>query len=1262
MFTKYCVKKPYTVIVSVVMVLLLGVISFSSMTTDLLPEMELPIVVVYTTYPGASAEKVEKNVTNHMEESLATTTDLVNMMSVSSDNLSMIILEFSQDTNLDSISIDISGKIDMVSGYFDDMVQDPIIMKMNPNMMPIMMLAVDSNLPRDELTSFVSDVVEPEIKKVAGVASVTTQGLLEEKILISINQEKIDELNDLVLKSVDSSIYDSKKELSSAKSELVTTKNDLQNKTDDLVNQLANTTVQLDSANAQLNAIIASGTTLEANEAVLSGELAAYQKGVQELQTAIDAMNASKFMFGAVPPETLLSDFKLNNPLVEQINALMTQFGLSDSNNVGEMLSAIDATILQLQTSKDELDATLSIRQPEIQAELNNIATLKMANGAMISELNNQKDKLNGVMVELEKAKLTSVGQLNQASAQLEAGMVQIDQGLDQIESARDEAYKSANISSIFTPEMISNILMAENFSMPASKIKLDEYNTQLVKIGEEFSDIAELENLVLFSMDIKGLEEVKLSDVATISIVDNSGEIYAKLNGNDAVILSLQKQSNASTATVCKMVNKTLNELDDEYVDLNSVVLMDQGVYIDVIISSVLTNLLMGGILAIIILYIFLKDVKPTFIIGVSIPISLLFAIVLMYFSGVTLNIISLSGLALGVGMLVDNSIVVIENIYRLRKEGVAIFDATVEGVKSVSGAIFASTLTTICVFLPIVFTTGIARQLFVDMGLTIAYSLVASLIIAVTVVPMMASKLLVNVKESKHSFFDKITTKYVDSLSYLLNKKAAVIIFVLVLLVFSIISAATMPKTFIPEASSSQISLTMKMNKEQYLREELLSMSDSVIEKVLEINEIESIGVMEQTAMGSDVSSLSFFIIVKDNEVNNVDKVKADILENTKDLDCTISVDSSNTSMTMMTGSGIQIITKGNNIDSLYEDANKIKSNIEQVDGVGDIVIEDFDDNYETRIIVDKNKAMEYGLTVAGVYQEVSALLKNETNATKLNFDNKEYATIIVEEDKKDYTIDELQDITLKGTKDQKEVEIALTKIATIEKYPSAKSINHNNQQRTISIDVSVEDNYNLSNVSKDIKKALNTIDMQEGNSYELSGENENILETLFELVKMIGLALIFIYMIMVAQFQSLKSPFIIMFTIPLAFTGGIIALLLTNSDLSIIAMLGFLVLSGIVVNNGIVFIDSVNQFIEGGKSKKDAILMTGKNRLRPILMTAMTTILGLLTMAMGIGEGSEMMAPLAIVTIGGLIYTTFMTLYVVPILFDVFNKKIK
>ncbi len=664
MFTKYCVKKPYTVIVSVVMVLLLGVISFSSMTTDLLPEMELPIVVVYTTYPGASAEKVERNVTNYMEESLSTTTDLVNMMSVSSDNLSMIILEFSQDTNLDSISIDISGKIDMVSGYFDDMVQDPIIMKMNPNMMPIMMLAVDSNLPRDELTSFVSNVVEPEIKKVAGVASVTTQGLLEEKILISIDQEKIDELNDLVLKSVDSSIYDSKIELSSAKSELVTTKNELQKTTDDLVNQLANTTVQLDSANAQLNAIIASGTTLDTNEVILSGELAAYEKGVIELQTTIDAMNASKFMFSTVPPETLLSDFKLNNPLVEQINALMVQFGLSDSNNVGEMLGAIDATILQLQTSKNELEATLSIRKPEIQAELNNIATLKLANGAMISELNKQKDKLNAGMVELEKAKLTSVGQLNQASAQLEAGMVQIDQGLDQIESARDEAYKSANISSIFTPEMISNILMAENFSMPASKIKLDEYNTQLVKIGEEFSDIAELENLVLFSMDIKGLEQVKLSDVATISVVDNSGEIYAKLNGNDAVILSLQKQSNASTATVCKMVNKTLNELDDEYVDLNSVVLMDQGVYIDVIISSVLTNLLMGGFLAIIILYIFLKDVKPTFIIGVSIPISLLFAIVLMYFSGVTLNIISLSGLALGVGMLVDNSIVVIENI----------------------------------------------------------------------------------------------------------------------------------------------------------------------------------------------------------------------------------------------------------------------------------------------------------------------------------------------------------------------------------------------------------------------------------------------------------------------------------------------------------------------------------------------------------------------------------------------------------------------
>lgn len=332
---------------------------------------------------------------------------------------------------------------------------------------------------------------------------------------------------------------------------------------------------------------------------------------------------------------------------------------------------------------------------------------------------------------------------MNDGEIKLAQGEAQLNSSQQQLDSSKEQAKEAANIKNKLTVANVKALLTAQNFEMPAGYIS--EGNTQyLVRVGDKVTNQKDLANMELLDLGIKGIPPVKLCDVADVAIVDNSADTYCRVNGNNGVVLTVQKQNNYSTADVADKVAAKMKTLTKENKGFHYVNIMDQGVYIDMVTGSVIQNLLMGAILAVFILLLFLKDVRPTIVIACSIPLSVIFAVVLMYFTGITLNVISLSGLALGVGMLVDNSIVVIENIYRLRKEGVPVKEAAITGARGVAGAITSSTLTTISVFLPIVFTTGLTKQLFVDMGLTIGYSLVASLIVAVTFVPMMSAGVL--------------------------------------------------------------------------------------------------------------------------------------------------------------------------------------------------------------------------------------------------------------------------------------------------------------------------------------------------------------------------------------------------------------------------------------------------------------------------------------------------------------------------------------
>lgn len=1210
--SKFSVRKPFTVLVGVIIIIILGVMSFTKMTADLLPSMNFPYLVVTTTYIGASPEKVESTISVPLEQALATTSNVKTVSSTSSENYSMLMLEFESNTNMDSAIIELNSKLDLVkSAWTDEKISSPIITKINPDMLPIMITGVEYNsLQGAELTTFLNSEIIPKLEKINGVASITPTGLIEEKVQVKLNQEKIDTINDKILANIDSELLKTEKELKSAKSKLNSGKAELEE--------------QSTEQNQKIN------------------------EGLSQINAGIEEINKAK------------------EQLLEQERELKTLKTILDTALVMLEQGKTDEAIEAIKKVTPDFPTDNNIIKNEINTKLKEVTDglAKIEEGK--NEINTQLDTLSAKKVELENGKQTLNSELAKAKATLSSQEQKLNQGLSEFESAREQAYKNASLSGVLTSEMISNVLMADNFAMPAGYIDQTENNKIIVKVGNEFSTLDEIKSLTMFSFNIEGLENVTLEQLADIEMVNNSSEVYAKINGNDAVMLSFQKQSISSTGDVSDSIKSEIEKLQKEYEGLNFIYLMDQGIYIDMVIGSVLNNLLYGAILAILVLFIFLRDIKPTIAVALSIPVSLTFAIALMYFTGVSINIISLSGLALSVGMLVDNAIVVIENIYRLRNSGVPLKESAIKGSSTVAGAIFASTLTTICVFLPIVFIEGITRQLFQDMALTIAYSLLASLIVALTVIPAMTSKLFTKEQKREHKFFDKIVTFYDNLLNKALKYRKTVVFSSLALFLVSIALITRMGLSFIPDMEGTQASLTIDFSKE-VLQDEQTKISDEILVKLTEIEDVESVGALKSSAstqMLSNSNTVSIYLILNENRKLSNAELENQILDKTATYEnIEVSVSTSNMDMSALGGSGIQIRVESDNLDKIQNTSKELEELFADNEGILKIENGIEDITNETRIIVDKNKAMEYGLTVAQIYSLISQKLSKELDSTTLSMDNKDYPVIVTKTDDEILTSDTLEHFEIEGTKNNEKVIINMSEIVNIEDANTLNSIRRQNSTRYVTMTILPDANHNVALVSRDIEKELNeyiNTKLESDIQIELAGENESIVNALKDLFIMIGLAIVLIYLIMVAQFQSLKLPFIIMLTIPLAFTGGLLALFITGKELSVISMIGFLVLAGIVVNNGIVFTDYVNQLIASGKKKKEALIEAGRTRIRPILMTALTTILGMLTMALGVGMGADMIQPLGIVTIGGLIYSTILTLLVVPCMYDIMLKQ--
>ncbi|MFA7105963.1 MAG: efflux RND transporter permease subunit [Candidatus Izemoplasmatales bacterium] len=900
--------------------------------------------------------------------------------------------------------------------------------------------------------------------------------------------------------------------------------------------------------------------------------------------------------------------------------------------------------------------------------------------------------------------------------------------------------------------------------------VALDNGEIRMVYLGDEPETIEEIKNLPVLNDagNIITLEDLTIEN--GIKYINSAEESYSKINGRQGIQISFQKQSDVGITDATEKIYAKLDSVLENYPDAEYLVLLDQGEYINQSISTVLQNIIIGGLLAIAILFVFLRNIKPTIIVGLAIPISVIAAFMLMYFTDVSLNLVSMGGLALGIGMLVDNAVVVIENIYRMINEGKTKKEAAIEGAKEVAGAITASTLTTVAVFLPIVFVEGMISDVFISMALTIAYSLGASLIISLTLVPSMSAKFLDDQHIKKEGkIMAKMKSWYQTSVLFTIKHKIITLAVVFLLLFGTFALVYSKGFVLLPSSDEGTISISIETEGLTSFQGKA-ELADYLTEEIMTIEDVEtvsgSVGAnasgFQMMSMMSSGEDISLTINLKDNRKNSTlenEVIIRDIVENidySKLIDISANdiidyeVSAQNSTMSLAGTSGVNIKVSGYDLLTLEKIGNdlvEILENIEHVEDISNGIDQGAD---QVKITVDNNVAMEYGLTNQDVLNNLNYLYKNLESITSSE-------TLSVEIEGVDYDIEipndtigdinfsvfgdyltflsgvmlfdqstqtmidkyiEENDVSIESgnsvylynavlptyqvgdpivfivnpflriNNDQEIIfdpmnmalptlsSLALAplynlentedSVTIVEKVTGFATINTDGNQRYINVTAAIEKDYNVTLVSSEVTQAVEEYmdndfkDYGLGYDINLQGENEEILDAMGDLALAALVAILLVYMVMAIQFQSLVYPLIILMTIPLAFTGGLIALLIADMNLSMVSLMGFIILIGIVVNNGIVLIDYINKLREKGYKIKDAIVEAGKTRLRPILMTALTTILALIMTAIGFGEGSELLQPMAVTAIGGLIYATILTLVVVPTVYAMLNRK--
>lgn len=1196
MLSRFSVKKPYIVTVAVIIILILGGVSLTKMKTDLLPDMDLPYLAVITTDPGASAEKVESEVTDVLEGSLSKVSGVSSVQSQSADNYSMIFLEFEDGSDMDSAMVKASSAVNEVSSQLPETAGSPNYMEISMDMMATLYVAASYD-DHDifDTTSLVKDKAVPELERINGVADVSTVGAAEKSVEVRLSDSKIEDINNKLLASVNSQLYDAKKSIDEGEAKLAEAESQLNGQKETLEQKQQETSDQLGQASSGLTLAI-SGKTSE----------------ITSLQAEIGALKA-------VDPSGA-------NPQVQA--------------QIGQLVQ-------KAQTVTGELEAY-------------------------------QKQ-----LAEVQSGSITAATQFGSASAQFASAQQTIDSNKQQLadarsqyESSREEALSKANVDALVDKETLAGIIKAQDFSMPAGYLDSGSDDQWLLRVGDNISSISDLRSLLL--ADIDGVGEIRLADVADITEVDNVGDQYMRINAKDGVLLSVFKNSTASTSEVSADTRAALTKIEQANPGLHLTVVSDQGSFIALYINSILQSLLLGALLAVVVLIVFLRDWRPTLIMAFSIPFSVLCALVVMFFSGISLNIMSLGGISIAIGMLVDNSIVVLENIYRLRSRGIPPARAAVQGAKQISGAVIASTLTTICVFLPIVFTTGMVNQLMLPFALTIAYVLTASLLIALTMVPAASSFLFKNYIPRRNNWFETLQTKYAHSLAFFLRHKALPLVVSVVLLVVAAIGVVNMGITMIPTMTSKTATVTVTM-PEDTGKETAYATADKVMDEAMGIDGVKFVGAMDGTSstsmVASDISSSSSsdkfhqvftFYVQTDSSVATEGQVLSildQLQQRTSGLNCEVITDaSSSEAMSSMTGSGLSLRIQGPDQDELVRISEDVMGIVGQVEGYTEIENGMEDAATELHLVVDRDKLTKDGYTVAQLYSDLAKKLSESADAPSMTLDGSKMNVSVVDKTNP-VTADNLLDTEIEITNQQTgdTTTHELREFATVEQGVASPTMIHVNSTRAITVTADVEDGYNNALLARDLQTKLKDYQLPEGYTIQTSGELENINTMLSQMMLLLILGFVLIYLVMVAQFQSLLSPFIVILTVPLAFTGGLFGLVAAGEQLSMLSLLGFAVLMGTVVNNGIVFVDYVNQLRRGGLSKHDALVAAGRTRMRPIMMTAITTIFAMLPMVFSDAVGSSMQRGMAVVVVGGLLYATFMTLYVVPVMYDILYRRV-
>ncbi|MDR0304366.1 MAG: efflux RND transporter permease subunit [Chitinispirillales bacterium] len=838
------------------------------------------------------------------------------------------------------------------------------------------------------------------------------------------------------------------------------------------------------------------------------------------------------------------------------------------------------------------------------------------------------------------------------------------------LRSASMEAYG-------ISTDMVVTALKRENKNIPAGSI-ISGNRDITVRTLAEYRGADDVNNTVVTVSD--GVP-IRIADIAEVKDGYEDVKSFVRINGVMGIRLSVSKQSGSNTVAVANGVKKEIQRINRDIEDIEIIALVDNAKYVENSIKSVTQSLIMGGSIAIFVLLLFLRNITTTMIISVAIPISVIATFALIYFCGFTLNMMTFGGLALGIGMLLDNAIVVLDNIFHKREKGMGAYEGAIKGVSEVSSAVIASTLTTLVVFIPVIFMRGMSGIMFQSLAYVVAFSISCSLLVALTFVPMLTTKFLrsESIKHTNDSnmakifqvserFYVKIEHRYKGVIHWALHNRLTVIVFVFALFALSFFALPLVGVDLMPATDESDVRVNVEMEIGTKL--EILDETVRKIESIIRKEVPEAIFTLSNIASGMGSQAVS----------GNTAQIRISLVPKNKRSRSSIQVAEQlrpklsglpGTTVRVREGQGMFLLRMGTNTDQAigieirgYDLetgqtlAKQINDAVSEISGITETQISREAGMPEYRVKIDRGKAAELGLSATQIGSTVQTAMGG-TSATKVRVDGKEYSVMVrlAEDDRK--SIDNVSNLSVMNSSNRP---ILLQSAAQIETGIGPVKVERRDRERIVTVSVNYAGR-DMKSVVEDIRSAIKDISIPQEFVVLIRGDWEEQQKAQRELFFGIAMAITLIFLVMAGQFESLKDPLIVIFSIPMALTGVVAIMLITRTPFTIQAFIGCIILVGVVVNNAIILVDMINRLYRDEEMELfTAIEITGERRLRPILMTTLSTILGLLPMAIGIGEGSESQVPMARVIIGGLTVSTVITLVFIPVIYSLVEHKIK